>query len=230
MTSYCDKHPHMSNSQLEKLRSRIGERWLEHYGMLSAAAEGSVQCVQHYHALCSTLSPNPVSVWSGSFSDRRFNAWRSTFENQNATSLKGQESVRSFLRCLGHAEEHIIQTQQKWAKNQLLERRDELTVEAGGRQSSKQSVDNIDESEGKRSLGRWQNRKRHEQQVSEPVAEWGLGLERLPKLRQNKPVEGRPSWKGWRSRMHLGACLREAGIAKRSPNRSCKADWIGQHA
>ena len=114
MASYCGKHPHMSKGQLEKTRLRLGEKWIEHYGMLSAAADGCVQCVQHYQTkvVCASEG-NPASVWSGSFSDPRFNAWRSTFENQSAATLEGQESVRDFFRGLSHARKHIMETQQK---------------------------------------------------------------------------------------------------------------------
>ena len=141
MASFCGKHPHMSKDLLETTRERIGEKWIEHYGMLSAAADGCVQCVKHYHGKGGWISEGiPASVWSGSFSDPYFNAWRSTFENQSAATLEGQESVRGFLRGLEHAQENIIATQQKWNKNKLLERRKELMDEAQGRQSSKQSV------------------------------------------------------------------------------------------
>ena len=129
--------------------------------MLYAAADGCVQCVRQYHAKVGFASEsNPASVWSGSFSDSRFNAWRSTFENQCATTLHGQESVREYLCHLPHSQENITATQINWKKNKLLERRNELMVEAQERPSSSQSMDN-----------RWQRRKKHGQQVSEPVAQ-----------------------------------------------------------
>ena len=157
MVSYCGKHPHMSKDRLEKTRGRTGKEWIEHYGMLSAAADGCVQCVKHYHAeVRCTSEGNPASVWSGSFSDPRFNAWRSTFEDQSATTLEGQESVRAFLLTLEHAKEHIEATQQKWNKNKLLERYKELMDDAQGRQSSKQSPK-------KRCLGR--------NKINQPVSE-----------------------------------------------------------
>jgi hypothetical protein len=134
MTAYCVKYPHMPEGAVEKARSRVGQEWLEHYGMLYAACDGCLQCVQHYHVKGgSVIADVPATVWTGSFSDTRFNAWRGTFENQSAASLEGQEAVRDFLRSLDHAQEKITDTQKKWKTNSLLDHREALMVDAEGK-------------------------------------------------------------------------------------------------
>ena len=134
MTAYCGEYPHMSEVAIEKTRSRVGPDWMEHYGMLNAACDGCLQCVQHYHVKGGCMIADVrASVWTGSFSDTRFNAWRGTFENQSGASLESQEAVRDFLRSLDHAQEKITDTQKKWKNNSLLDHREALMVEAEGK-------------------------------------------------------------------------------------------------
>jgi hypothetical protein len=131
VTQTCEQYPHMSKDRVEYERQRLGTIWLDHYAMLAAAAAGCVQCVQHYHE-----RGGYASVWSGSFSDPRFNAWRSTFENQTAATLHGQESVRRYLGTLLRAEANIKETQENWKKNKLLQLRQQLMDESRKQLSS----------------------------------------------------------------------------------------------
>ena len=173
LASYCGKYPHTSEDKLLKTLERVGEHWRAHYGMLFAAADGCVQCVQHYHQTVGCASDgNTKSVWSGSSSDPFFNAWRSTFENQSAETLQGQESVREYLRHLKDSGRNIRATQDQWKRNKVWQRYQELLVEAKGTPASSQSHDN-----------RWQRRKTHEpllvlERIEEPGSVTHSGVHR----------------------------------------------------
>jgi hypothetical protein len=67
-------------------------RWRKHVCVRRKHTEGfdgCVECVQHYHAKSGCVMEGSLAyVWSGSFSDSRFNAWKSTFEHQSAATLE----------------------------------------------------------------------------------------------------------------------------------------------
>ena len=124
----CQALSHMSSTDQAATRRRLGEEWMEHYGMLYTANAGCLHCMRKYHDKGgSRVKGWMVGLWHGSHSDPFYNCWRATFECQSAEVFERQESVRVYLQTLPEAAHRIQQTQQKWKEhNKFLEIRAEL--------------------------------------------------------------------------------------------------------
>ena len=123
----CQALSHMSPTDEASIRKRLGEEWMEHYGVLYAANAGCLHCVRKYHDKGgSRVKGRMVGLWYGSHSDPFYNCWRATFECQRAEVFEAQESVRVYLQTLPEAAMRIQQTQMKWKENKFLETRAEL--------------------------------------------------------------------------------------------------------
>ena len=133
-SSFCQ---HIRREALRQLLSQQGgARWLCHFEMLWAAADGCVHCVKSYvDKKGSKIDDRTLGIWDGTEDDPTYNAWKATFHMQNQHSFPAQEQVRVFLLTQPGAEKEI----QSWETHKedrhgvhkkLLARREHLKRKA----------------------------------------------------------------------------------------------------